>query len=145
MAALERAPTIQKLLQIDKYEISGNGRSSTRKTFDLISYLSIGNGKMDFQEFVQLMSKKNQLEMNLKEIKEAFRIFDQDDRGYVLTSELRQAFERLEEEIPEDELEEILEDSYHGKSRKLFFEEFKKMTRVQNYHSVTSSSHNCIN
>ncbi|XP_029211722.2 neo-calmodulin-like isoform X1 [Acropora millepora] len=104
-----------------------------------------GNGKMDFQEFVQLMSKKNQLEMNLKEVKEAFRIFDQDDRGYVLTSELRQAFERLEEEIPEDELEEILEDSYHGKSRKLFFEEFKKMTRVQNYHSVTSSSHNCIN
>lgn len=92
------------------------------RLFDLISYLSIGNGKMDFQEFVQLMSKKNQLEMNLKEVKEAFRIFDQDDRGYVLTSELRQAFERLEEEIPEDELEEILEDSYHGKSRKLFFE-----------------------
>lgn len=51
---------------------------------------SPGNGTMDFQEFVQLMSKKNQYEMDVGEAKEAFRIFDPDDRGYVLTAELRQ-------------------------------------------------------
>lgn len=97
-------------------------RPSLSRLFDLISYVSIGNGKMDFQEFVQLMSKKNQHEMNVNEVKEAFRIFDQDDRGYVLTSELRQAFERLEDEISEAELEEILEDNYHEKTRKVSFE-----------------------
>ena len=44
---------------------------------------------MDFQEFVQLMSKKTQFGMDENEAKEAFRIFDPDNRGYVLTSEHR--------------------------------------------------------
>lgn len=62
---------------------------------------------MDFQEFVNLMLTKNQNGMELCEAKEAFRIFDRDDRGFILTSELRQAFATLEEEIPESELDEI--------------------------------------
>lgn len=77
---------------------------------------------MDFQEFVQLMSKKNQYGLDATEAKEAFRIFDRDDRGYVLTSELRQAFRSLEEDIPESELDEILEDKYQSGNRKISFE-----------------------
>ncbi|XP_068672493.1 uncharacterized protein [Montipora capricornis] len=97
------------------------------------------NGKMDFQEFVELMAKKNQHGMDVGEAKEAFRIFDPDDRGYVLTSELRQAFGRLEEGISESELAEILDDNFHGGNRKIYFEEFKKMTRVQiNNNEATS-------
>ena len=77
---------------------------------------------MDFQEFVQLMSKKNQYEMDVSEAKEAFRIFDPDDRGYVLTSEMRQAFGRLEEEIPQSVLNDMLEDKCQAGNRKLPFE-----------------------
>ena len=77
---------------------------------------------MDFQEFVQLMSKKNQYGLDATEAKEAFRIFDREDRGYVLTSELRQAFRSLEEDIPESELDEILEDKYQSGNRKISFE-----------------------
>ncbi|CAH3162761.1 unnamed protein product [Porites evermanni] len=80
------------------------------------------NGLMDFQEFVQLMSKKNQYGLDATEAKQAFRIFDRDDRGYVLTSELRQAFRSLEEDIPESELDEILEDKYQSGNRKISFE-----------------------
>ncbi|KAM7435700.1 Troponin C [Porites harrisoni] len=94
------------------------------------------NGVMDFQEFVQLMSKKNQYGLDATEAKEAFRIFDRDDRGYVLTSELRQAFRSLEEDIPESELDEILEDKYQSGNRKISFEEFKKMTRLDNSDAV---------
>ena len=77
---------------------------------------------MDFREFVELMAKKNQHGMDVGEAKEAFRIFDPDDRGYVLTSELRQAFGRLEEGISESELAEILDDNFHGGNRKISFE-----------------------
>ena len=81
-----------------------------------------GNGMMDFQEFVKLMLTKNQFGMEINEAKQAFRIFDVDDRGYVLTSELRQAFSRLEENISESELDEILEDKCQAGNRKISFE-----------------------
>lgn len=81
-----------------------------------------GNGIMDFQEFVKLMLTKNQFGMEISEAKEAFRIFDADDRGYVLTSELRQAFSRLEENISESELNDILEDKCQAGNRKISFE-----------------------
>ena len=84
--------------------------------------LTLGNGMMDFQEFVKLMLTKNQFGMEISEAKGAFRIFDVDDRGYVLTSELRQAFSRLEENIPEGELDEILEDKCQAGNRKISFE-----------------------
>lgn len=77
---------------------------------------------MDFQEFVNLMLTKDQNGMELCEAKEAFRIFDRDDRGFILTSELRQAFATLEEDIPESELDEILEDKCQSGNRKISFE-----------------------
>ena len=81
-----------------------------------------GNGMMDFPEFVKLMLTKNQFGMEISEAKGAFRIFDVDDRGYVLTSELRQAFSRLEENISEGELDDILEDKCQAGNRKISFE-----------------------
>ncbi|XP_027042234.1 calmodulin-like protein 12 [Pocillopora damicornis] len=90
-----------------------------------------GNGMMDFQEFVNLMLTKNQNGMELCEAKEAFRIFDRDDRGFILTSELRQAFATLEEDIPESVLDEILEDKCQSGNRKISFEEFKMMMRIE--------------
>lgn len=77
---------------------------------------------MDFQEFAKLMFSKNQFGMEVSEAKEAFRIFDVDDRGYILTSELRQAFGRLEEDISESELDEMLEDKCQAGNRKISFE-----------------------
>lgn len=68
--------------------------------------------------------------MEVCEAKEAFKIFDRDDRGFILTSELRQAFATLEEDISESELDEILEDKCQSGNRKISFEEFKKMMRI---------------
>ena len=77
---------------------------------------------MDFQEFINLMLTTNQNGMEVCEAKEAFRIFDRDDRGYILTSELRQAFATLDENISESELDEILEDKCQAGNRKISFE-----------------------
>ena len=48
-----------------------------------------GNGLMDFMEFVKLMTTRNQFLMDDDDLKEAFRIFDKDNRGYIMSSELR--------------------------------------------------------
>ena len=52
-----------------------------------------GNGQMDFGEFVKLMVAKNQFSFNEDEALEAFRIFDRDDRGYIMSTELRSIFQ----------------------------------------------------
>ena len=44
---------------------------------------------MDFMEFVKLMTTRNQFLMDDDDLKEAFRIFDKDNRGYIMSSELR--------------------------------------------------------
>ena len=50
---------------------------------------------MDFWEFVKLMTTRNQFLMDDDDMKEAFRIFDRDNRGYIMSSELRYLQQRL--------------------------------------------------
>lgn len=77
---------------------------------------------MDFEEFVKLMVAKNQFSFNEEEAKEAFRIFDRDCRGYVMSDELRQVFQTLEEKIPEHEINDMLQDQKHQFNRKITFD-----------------------
>ena len=84
--------------------------------------LPSGNGQMDFEEFVKLMVAKNQFSFNEREAKEAFRIFDRDCRGYVMSEELRQVFQTLEEKIPEHDINEMLQDQKHQFNRKISFD-----------------------
>ena len=81
-----------------------------------------GNGQMDFGEFVKLMVAKNQFSFNEDEALEAFRIFDRDDRGYIMSTELRSIFQILEEKIPEEDISEMLQDQKHQFNRKITFD-----------------------
>ena len=85
-------------------------------------FFSVGNGQMDFEEFVKLMVAKNQFSFNEDEAIEAFRIFDRDCRGYVMSDELRQVFQTLEEKIPEHDINEMLQDQKHQFNRKITFD-----------------------
>lgn len=88
-----------------------------------------GNGQMDFEEFVKLMVAKNQFSFNEEEAKEAFRIFYRDCRGYVMSDELRQVFQTLEEKIPEHEINDMLQDQKHQFNRKITFDDFVQLTK----------------
>ena len=87
-----------------------------------LSFLSLGNGQMDFEEFVKLMVAKNQFSFSEDEAMEAFRIFDRDDRGYIMSTELRKIFQCLEEKIPEHDINEMLQDQKHQFNRKITFD-----------------------
>ncbi|XP_032240595.1 calmodulin-A [Nematostella vectensis] len=90
-----------------------------------------GNGLMNFDEFVKLMITKNQFMMDEEDMLEAFRMFDRDGRGYVMSSDLRFVLRHLEENIPEHEINDILQDNKQGWNRKIAFEEFKKMAQIE--------------
>ena len=57
------------------------------KTLDLLVVL--GNGEIDFEEFLQMMAKKMKESDSEDEIREAFKVFDKDEDGYLTAAELK--------------------------------------------------------
>ncbi|CAH9095491.1 unnamed protein product [Cuscuta epithymum] len=47
-----------------------------------------GNGTIEFSEFINLMAKKIKETDEDEEIKEAFKVFDKDQNGYISASEV---------------------------------------------------------
>ena len=75
---------------------------------------------MDMDEFVKLMVEQQQFTLGRKELRQAFQIFDHENQGYFMSSELRNVFKRLEEKIPDEEINDILQDWENGQ-RKIVF------------------------
>lgn len=82
----------------------------------------IGNGVVDFHEFVNMMINQNNNTLDQEELLEAFRTFDGDDKGYIFTSEIRYVLRHMGENISEQVINDILKDSNHGRKRKITFE-----------------------
>ncbi|XP_060072888.1 calcium-binding protein LPS1-alpha-like [Ylistrum balloti] len=60
-----------------------------------------GNGKLDFQEFLKMMegyTKDISSETQMAELKEAFKIFDDDGNGYITHDELRLQADQMTEQ-----------------------------------------------
>lgn len=51
--------------------------------------LLLGNGTIDFPEFLTMMARKMKDTDSEEEIREAFRVFDKDGNGFISAAELR--------------------------------------------------------
>ena len=49
-----------------------------------------GDGTIDFEEFLEMMSKQSKDVDQTTEIREAFKIFDRDGNGFIDAKELKQ-------------------------------------------------------
>ena len=94
---------------------------------------------MDFGEFVNMMINQNNNTLDEKELLEAFRTFDGDDKGYIFSNEIRYVMRHMGESIPEQDINEILQDSQESRKRKITFEGNRVLIRLSStrFHAAT--------
>uniref|UniRef100_A0A8C6WK06 Calcium binding protein 2a n=1 Tax=Neogobius melanostomus TaxID=47308 RepID=A0A8C6WK06_9GOBI len=92
----------------------------------------ICGGKVDFEDFVELMGPKMLAEtadmIGVKELRDAFKEFDSDGDGQISLGELREAMKKLMgEQLHHREIDEILRDVDLNGDGQVDFEEFVRM------------------
>lgn len=67
-----------------------------------------GSGAIDFEEFLALMAKKTKEAEDEMELREAFRVFDKNNRGIIEVSDLKLIFQTLDPDMADEEIEQII-------------------------------------
>ena len=71
----------------------------------------LGNGTIDFDEFLTMMAKKMQETDTEAEMMEAFRVFDKDGDGFISAAELRHVMANLGEKLTDEEVDEMIREA----------------------------------
>ena len=91
-----------------------------------------GNGEMSFEEFAHLAARflveeEEDTEAILKELKDAFRLYDKEGLGFITTDLLREILKELDEKMSPSDLDEMIEEIDTDGSGTVDWEEFKAM------------------
>ena len=70
-----------------------------------------GSGTVDFPEFLNMMAKKMENTDSEEEIREAFRVFDRENNGYIKSAELRFVLRNIGEQLTEEEIDELIQEA----------------------------------
>jgi len=89
-----------------------------------------GSGQIEFSEFLQLSAKfliEEDEEAMMKELKEAFRLYDKEGNGYITTQTLKEILHELDQRLTQEELVGIIEEIDEDGSGTVDFDEFMAM------------------
>jgi len=86
-----------------------------------------GSGSIDFEEFLQLMAKKTKEAEDEQELREAFRVFDKNNKGVIEAADLQVIFQCLDPDMTEEEVMQIIAEVDEDGSGTVDFEEFMKL------------------
>jgi len=70
-----------------------------------------GNGTIEFNEFLQMMSKKMKEADSEEELREAFRVFDKNQDGFISSAELRHVMTNLGEKLSDEEVDDMIKEA----------------------------------
>ncbi|XP_068212621.1 uncharacterized protein [Palaemon carinicauda] len=82
------------------------------------------DGTIEFNEFLQMMSKKLKDIGNEDELKEAFKVFDKKNSGYLSSTELRHVMTSMGEKLSEQEVEDMIKEATPNGDGRVNYEEF---------------------
>ncbi|KAK3872034.1 hypothetical protein Pcinc_022861, partial [Petrolisthes cinctipes] len=82
------------------------------------------DGTIEFNEFLQMMSKKLKDIGNEDELKEAFKVFDKKNSGYLSSTELRHVMTSMGEKMTEQEVEDMIKEAAPNADGRVNYEEF---------------------
>lgn len=84
-----------------------------------------GNGQIDFNEFAAMMARRFFEEE--EEIRDAFRVLDRNEDGFITADELKYLMTNLGEKLTDAEVAEMLRDADKDGDGKINYEEFVSM------------------
>lgn len=91
----------------------------------------LGSGTIDFPEFLTMMARKMRDSDTEEELREAFRVFDKDENGYISAAELHHVMTNLGEKLTEEEVDEMIREAdidgdgqvnYEGKNQSVYLQ-----------------------
>ena len=91
-----------------------------------------GSGMIDFQEFEKLMTVKLGQRDSHEEMLKAFRLFDDDESGYVTFKNLKRIAMELGESISDEELQEMIDEADRSGQGKVSQDDFCRIMKKTN-------------
>ncbi|XP_034241999.1 caltractin ICL1d-like isoform X2 [Thrips palmi] len=91
-----------------------------------------GNGTIEFNEFLQMMSKKMKGADGEEELREAFRVFDKNKDGLISSSELRHVMTSLGEKLSDEEVDDMIREADLDGDGMVNYEEFVTILTAKN-------------
>ncbi|KAL9538698.1 hypothetical protein MBANPS3_010735 [Mucor bainieri] len=88
---------------------------------------SDNNGRIDFNEFLTIMSRMKGNDETENDLLEAFKVFDKDQDGSITQDELRSVMSNLGQKLTSQELDEMIKEADTDGDGKINYKEFVKM------------------
>ncbi|KAK9315713.1 hypothetical protein V1522DRAFT_409271 [Lipomyces starkeyi] len=95
---------------------------------DMINEVDVDNdGTIDFPEFLTMMARKMKDTDSEEEIKEAFRVFDRDNNGYISATELRHVMTSIGERLTDEEVDLMIKEADTNNDGRIDYNEFVQL------------------
>ncbi len=88
-----------------------------------------GNGTIDYQEFLEMMTTKMSEKDSREEILKAFRLFDDEEKGKISFTNLKRVAKELGENMKDEELMEMIEEADRDGDGEINEEEFLRIMK----------------